>query len=239
MHTQIIYKVITNFYLRKLGNGQHKNKCLNDVDFYTGVEIKYIPDVYIYCINTTDKHWFGFDIRSLYHYIQKTNNPINPYTMEHLSLNVQQNMQKKINMLKKLGLETNITKNHNHSNFEQKITEVFQKLRNLDFYLEAETFINLDYFALKSLYLLMNELWTKTIKISARQRKAIVQDGLVFAEANKITKMKNNATNLVILRKKIISNLDKLISDGKTLADRKCGAFHFILVFSQIINSLV
>ena len=238
---QIIYKFIIDSAFRIMGNEQHRLECNNTHDLVTTQAVKSIPNAYIYCISDNDT-WYGFDLRTLYKlYINNKMKPIsNPYTSRAVSTDEGTKILKKIEFLERLGFpidceNTNYLKNLSESQkFKFYLESVFQKLYQLDYHVDSEWLLELPFDILKKLYTEVTDIWIHRIDIPKEIRKDIVKKGVIFAEPHVVNAMTNSEHNNKMLLKKVVKNLDRLITEGTNVDNRKLGATYFMIGFAIV-----
>lgn len=215
------------------GFTKNRKLCENEEDLDTTQEITNISDTYLFCLHEADS-WYGFDIRTLSIII---NGPtaINPYTQNKLSVQSVNDIQRKIKILRslKFPLERNDFASHSmseHDKFMLYVTDVFKKLHHLDYSVDRERLLELSAKELQKLYIEVNDIWIHRIgDISMEDRKRIVRNGVIFAEIHEIKQLKCTEADKDLLLRKILKNLNRLITEGLTVDDRKLGAIYFMI----------
>lgn len=237
---QIVSRFVVKLMLWILGNNKYKYDCENDSDLDTIKPVEKIPDAYLFCLPDGD-NWYGFDIRTLLLVIKNSKTPNNPFTLKPLLLETQQQIARKVKLLEKLGFPTNreaavmYDKLPEEDKFKLYITDVFQKLHHLDYNVDSNYLLELNATQLQRLYLEVADIWTyRLAELTKEQRCNIVKNGLVFAEGPSIKFTATTDLNKPLLLKKIIRNLDRIITEGVTLDDRKMGATYFMIGFSIV-----
>ncbi len=259
-----IYNFILNCYLKSLGNGYQALKacCLNEEDIGTGNLINEIPTTFI-LIEEDNGYYYGFDIRSLLVYngiksrssilsesrlngstnfcsnhTNVTDNSkalINPYTKANFSDSFLHTYTNKLAFLIRNNwpLEHRQTELSVEQQQRIRILDLFQKINHLGFYVKHEWFMDLSYKKYIKLYIgiqrtlsyLNNSTKTKVIRSNIfNQRELMVKlFGQKETDANK---------NLII--DILIKDLDKLVTEGITTADKINGTLWFLSVFVKI-----
>jgi hypothetical protein len=232
------YKIMANVYLRaflyKIGNGHASQNCQNDSDFVTGQPIQKISPVFIYCLQEGSS-WYGFDIRSFHeYYLHHDHKFVNPYTFEPINNRDVVKMMRKIKWLDRLKFPIghHQVELNEKDHFRLKVVSIFQQLSQLGFYVDYNWFNELDLRMLKQLYYEIADIWDYRLDISRAQKRLVVRNGVVFAEYNSIKNYDDRFE--LLLRKKILRGLERLITEGDTLDNRKLGGYYFMLGFVQI-----
>lgn len=232
-HDDKKYHCIANFFMRyllfKTGEGVHARECANKEDFVTGQNIVNIPFPFIFCMKE-GTYWYGFDIRSLYEFYNS--NPlkfINPYTCTEINKDDVQKIFKKLKWLSCAGFPSTHYKKQLNAidSFNLYVVTVFQKLNQLGFYADYKWFMDLNMYWLKKLYCEVADIWEYRSAITNKQRNEIVNTGVVFADHKSVQRMNQNME--MFLRKNIVRNLERLITEGCDIDSRKLGGFYFML----------
>lgn len=237
---RIVAGSIMKFALWRLGNNHAKHKCENDADLDTTKPISKIPDSYLFCLPEGD-NWYGFDIRTLLLVIKNSKTPNNPFTLKPIQPKVMDQITRKTNLLEKLGFPTNregdimYDKLSEEDKFKLYVTDVFQKLHHLDYNVDSNYLLELNAAQLQRLYLEVADIWTYRLEeLTKEQRCRIVKNGIVFAEGPSIKFTPPSDLNKPILLKKIMRNLDRIITEGVATDDRKLGATYFMIGFAIV-----
>lgn len=233
-YLQIIKRFILQARLKIMGSWHKRNECQNEDDLTVGTLIPNIHHVFIFCLEDNDM-WYGFDIRTLnMHYISrgmKKDKFTNPYTRNVISDKFISNFKQKIHFLEKHQFPTTHVADLSSMSEEQKrtwkVVDLFQKLHHLDFTIDSQWFMDLSIDELKKLYYNVGDVWTYRLTIPMDQRKKIVKHGIVFAEYNAVQKI----NDYDIVFNKVVKNLEKIITEGQTIEDRKLGANYFMIGF--------
>jgi len=247
--TKIVHNFLQRAILFLLGNNKYKRLCQNDSDLDTTKPIRLIPDAYLFCLQDNSANWYGFDIRTLLQIrASNTNKDFiwkNPYTLEPLTNNVIKRIDFKATILSKFDFPTTreatllYDKLSEAEKFNLYIIDIFQKLHHLDYTIDSNYLLELNATQLKQLYLEIADIWTYRLQdLTKEQRCKIVKNGIIFAEAPQIKALTPTAKDKQCLLKKILRNLDKLITEGETIDDKKMGATYFMLGFVLVSHKV-
>lgn len=213
-------------------------KSINKEDFYTLDNIYFIPLKYIYLIKDEKNITYCFDIRSLYKYIEinkeKIINPFKNIPFTDIEIN---NINKKIKLMNKkdLILEKDIISPRQY--FKQYLIKVFQKYDSFGYLTNIEWFSKLSFSQIKELYKKCEDIWNYRATLTAEQKNNIVQGGKLFTTPLKII-YKMNISKDLELRKIILNEFDKAISQGITNADKNHGAILMLTGFAEVSDDV-
>jgi len=223
------------YFLWKLGIPDNITEPINSDDFYTGQNINRIPKVFVF-YSEYNNIITCFDIRSLYEYNKEERVIKNPYTSVQFNIKTCERFNRKIKWLQKLGFPIQHQKQKklppkSNVQIDQYITDVFQILNDTH-YVDSKWFKDLDFTQLKQLYKEVNYLWTTRIGLTEKQKKDIVKDGVVFNNYDNISNYPPSMKTK--LQYQVLRNLERLITEGKTSAERNNGGLYFLIAFTKI-----
>ena len=198
---------------------KRRKNCFNDSDFYTLDSLLIIPTKYYIQLNN-----YGFDIRSINEYIKETKQ--NPYTREDFKDKELYAIYNRISMLNNNELNIIDIKMTPEQQFESEVLLLFQKINKLDNYADNEWFMSLSIKELHTLYLKIQDMWIYRLQITSNERCNIVKNGIICEL--KLTHILYNTEYKRYLQNIILNTVNRLITEGKTLADKKCGAMIFL-----------
>jgi hypothetical protein len=115
------------------------------------------------------------------------------------------------------------------STIQQYITDVFGLLNRYQ-YCDIDWFTTLSFNGLKTLYHKIYDIWIYRAGLSDTEKKNIVKDGVVFV---------NNIDEYTIdmeekLKKQLLRNIERLVTEGLTEDHRKTGALYVMLGIVQV-----
>ena len=210
----------------------------NNEDFYTLDSIFTIPFKYIYIIRDTKKISYCFDIRSLHRYIELTKNEIiNPYKNIPFLNDELIDIKKSIAKLDKneLVIEKDIISPQQY--YKQYLVTVFQKFDVLGYLTNIEWFTKLTFIQIKDLYKRCEDIWNYRASLTLEQKKDIVHDGLLFTASVNVVK-RLRISNDLELRKIVLNQFDKALSQGKTNVDKNHGAILMLTGFAEVSDDV-
>ena len=229
---QAIFK---GFLLRK------RLKCCNKESLLTLESILMIDNKYYVQIKTDEQH-YGFNIKFLYTHIivnKKIFNPYNP-SISFSDKNLQY-IEYKINKCKERNIslinvceDPTLTK---EQIFNFKVVDIFNKIDELGNYTKSSWFLSLNINQLKNFYIQFEDLWNYRLQIPITQKKKIVHNGKLFMISTNTIK---NYPNTNISKRKIqlilLSIIDRIISEGHTIEEKKMGALYTLTALVIVSN---
>ena len=205
-----------------------KSLCNNTEDFYSLDSIETIPDEYFFSYVDKDKFVYCFDIRSLKMLLESPPPYLNPYNRKDIPKKALTNFNKRIQQIKNEGIYQLEYIDDTVYTSKQKMTfrvmEVFQKIDECDVVAggaNIEWFLKLPLSFLKIFYKELEDIWNYRAELSQDAKERIVPGRDIFK------KSVNNIYyigNLETIRYYILSQIEKLVSCGITLEDKKVGA---------------
>lgn len=247
-----IQRVFRGYIVRKF-NKLHgpalfnKKICVNESDFCTLEKLDEIPYYQYISFSFSNNHIYGFDICSLYNYIEnhKKNNsndselPLNPYDRQSLPENILNTIYDyiKISKLLKYKIKIKIDNKINFLTLKEKnihkIKEIFQKINHLGNYSNYEWFTQLNKVQLIKFFKELVDIWNYRAQLSDETKINICPPhGRPFFTIS-LTGIYN--LNIEQIFNKILPSLDKLISVG-TSNDYKLLGAYYILAALTIVN---
>lgn len=214
---------------------------VNEEDFYTCCTKYEIPKIY-YISYWDSKLQYFFDIRSLYKlyvmYANKGKVMKNPYNMKDMPFSLVSKMLIRIAHIDIIpGYSINFEEEKKgQQSIENDISNLFDELDRLDNFTESKWFSDLDMKQLKKLYENSADLWYYRTSMTHQQRCRIVSNGHVFNRSiGSIYNFSNNQKDE--LRKIIIDDFYKMITEGATIDDKKLGAILVLTSLTTVSNN--
>ena len=157
----------------------------NDCDFFSTDAMSDISGTYFFSYVDTDRHVYGFDVRSIHTLVQRARTsdgePTNPFTRQAIPSPVIQKIAALVAHLQKQGKDTEwepIAPPTPEQQLRMKIVDLFAKIDELGYYSSPDWFIGLNRQQQKRLYLEFYNIWTSRAELSAVQKNTIVPDYL-------------------------------------------------------------
>tara|TARA_B110000285_G_scaffold229010_1_gene292973 strand:+ start:140 stop:1198 length:1059 start_codon:yes stop_codon:yes gene_type:complete len=211
------------------GDGyKDKNKCNNDMDFFTYDSISDIDDKYFFSYTDTGGFIWFFDIRSFNKLMEMGQN--NPYTREEIPKEVKEraiNLSKILNLTDEDELindeELILTRNQI---LKQKTIDIFSQMEQFGYGCNISWFLDLDSRGLKKLYKNLEDIWNYRLNLSYETKSRISPpNGIAFnISFNEV----NHMTNIIELQELILNEVFKF-NNAITEGDRKLGLMYFLL----------
>ncbi len=207
----------------------NKNICNNDTDFCSLDTIDETPVDYFYSFKDVDNFYYWFDIRSLYKLFVLNKLDNNPYTRNKLSCHEKE----KIVNLFEYKIKRGICMEYQDTNhllskeqlFNQKVINVFQKIDELNYNTNIDWFNKLSLYQLKILYRELEDIWNYRAQLSENIKKNIIGDNKIFTIPYKSLMI---IKSLEKLRDIVLTDINTLISNGKTRDDSILGATYVL-----------
>ena len=153
--------------------------CVNDSDFYTFEEKKYIKYDYFFSFKDEKNSIYFFDIRSFKLLLDNhiNNNIINPYNRLEISLNIIHKYNKLIKNLKTRNISIDFEPEilSEEQLFNQIIIKIFQKIDTFGYNTSIEWFTHLSIFQLRKLWVQLEDIWNYRSNLSLTEKNNIVQ----------------------------------------------------------------
>tara|TARA_E500000178_G_scaffold147081_1_gene146744 strand:- start:3122 stop:3991 length:870 start_codon:yes stop_codon:yes gene_type:complete len=226
-----LLELLDNYYNESI------QKLVNNEDFYTLETLDSIDKDYLFIIDDSG-YKYGFDIRSFKKLIDGTKE--NPYNRNIFSSKIIDSYNKRCEDLKikKKGIlfdqdNINLTCEQLH---KQKILNIFQKIDALDVIASGTRiswFNELNMNQLKKLYGVMEDVWNYRSQLTQEQKIKIVPDNNLFLHSKEYIHLINDE-NKKSLENIILDNMDKLISSGITIDEKKTGCYYILISLSEV-----
>ena len=206
---------------------RNNTKCNNNEDFYTYELLSNIPTKYFYKYKDIQNIYWGFDIRSLEKLLEF--NIPNPYTMESISEEIIEDVNKRVKILKDMNnyedYKDTIDRDRKET-IKQKTVDLFSLIEQHGYSCNVEWFTSLSIRRLKELYKQLEDIWNYRLGLSEEYKRVICPpDGGAFT-----------IPLLEIINYNCKEDLQELIlheifkfNNCEVDSDRKMGYFYFII----------
>lgn len=209
-----------------------RDLCNNTEDFYSYEPIQDIPTLYFYSYKD-EKHYWGFDIRSLVKLIEMKYG--NPYTTEPFSDVIIQRLHRILAKLKSHKIPLGIDEKPNMDRktmIKQKVVDLFSQIEFTGYSCDIQWFLNLNNIRLKRMYRELEDIWNYRAQLSIQAKRDIIQpDGRLFTMP---VSDYCNIANKLELQEILIQSISKVMT-ARTPEDMKLG-FMFILISLCIVS---
>ena len=218
-----------NYNVRLRGPG-YKNPsiCVNETDFYTCDNLAELDKLYLFTY-ANNGVVYGFDIRSFKELLEFSTN--NPYDKSKIPETVIAKYKKLYDLcgssLEEIPKDV-LTK---EQMVDQEIMKVFQILDELNYYTDTDWFKNLDRNKLIVFYVEVEDIWNYRAGLSATAQMDIVPDRNPFPlvknrKPRGLIKSAGKRRPTREIRTECLQGIHKMITSGKTKADRILGALY-------------
>lgn len=203
-----------------------RTRCVNCEDLYTCVSLTDIGPGHFFTFQEHEK-WYGFEART-FKLLVDSGEVINPYSRLNLEpevfvkfsrLNYQPNPQDypKQKLTKQQLLNDTALK-------------VFQKIDMLGNYTDYRWFMNLSTSRMRLYYHTLADTWNFRLGMSTHQKCRMVKNGVIFSihTEEMATFHKDDVIRI------ILADMDRFVSEGINLEERKLGAMILLTVLTEI-----
>jgi hypothetical protein len=230
-----IRRYLTMSYNKLRGPALFNRKlCNNNTDIYTFDDINTIHPINFYSFLDNDRFIYGFDIASIYKYITISNKLNNPYNNNSISNEEINTIYKLYNYSKKdinyKEIE-NILPTNTEFILKSKVVDVFQKMDQLNNYTDIKWFYSLSFNNLFKFIESIKDLYNYRMDLTNTKKKSILKDGRIF---NKLSYSKLSFMNL---RLEVITEIDRLVSEGYTKDDKYLGSLIILTALTELVPS--
>jgi hypothetical protein len=213
----------------------YRDVSVNPTDFYSMEDICTLSGEYIFSFVENDKCAYTFDIRSFATLLEKNAQPENPYTRATLSPKIITKAKTFIRWLRKKGVDTRwapIEPESPDLRFKLKVTDLFQKIDELNYYTNPEWFMTLSIDNLRCFYVELYDIWFHRAELNQEMRRTIIP---LPAHPFKYPINEIVANNsLEFLRKINMDMIRMFITAASERSDRILGAMYIVTVMTLV-----
>lgn len=217
-----------------------RSLCQNDTEVYSMEPISQIPQVFFFSFADSQKHIWGFDIRSLLQSLSQGQPLQNPYTRDPLSPQITHRFRKRVNWLRTrkyallYGLEETITP---EQEWNHRVLDIFMKIESLGYLLSTNWFQELDLEEQQKYYRTLYQLWYWRLGLTNAQKDEICpghqhNNTRLFRqnpdEAERIHK------DIKWWKKQNLNLIQALITRGTNKGNRALGAMYSVMGFVAV-----
>ena len=209
-------------YFYKKNREELIRKCENDTDI-TMLPLEDIPKMYFYVIEENGKY-FGFDVRAINEMLEDCDDVIkNPYTMQPFSQEAIDNYYLRVNHIKSTGSSVKYQDEVDVS-FDRYVITVLSKLERLGYHVRPSVFLDMEFRALKKLYIEMECNWSYRIGLLNSEKIKILRYrtlGDVFTKKENVQRLTPSEKNKQMIRDMLLSDINRLITEGDRIYQEK------------------
>jgi hypothetical protein len=158
-----------------------RDLCTNDSDFFSTDALKEIATSHFISFQDTDRHVYGFDLRSLHTLIHRARlegeSANNPFTRTPLSASILARVQALVDWLHARSLPTEwapLVPPTPEQQWRMRIVDLFTEIDSLNYYSSPDWFIGLDRRGQFRFYSELYSIWTDRAGLSSAQKAALV-----------------------------------------------------------------
>ena len=193
----------------------NRNLANNTTDFLSLTPINQIPIKNYFSYQ--DKQIWAFDIVTFKELVNNDmNNPYNTLKIPDEVINLFHTLLKNVEHKESIKIEKPIIEDETII-IQQECVEIFQLMDNLKNYTKCKWFLDLNTAYLKELYKQMEDIWNYRLNLSDSDKLRYVKNGKLFEMS--VTKY-YKINNINRLRKILLYNFRKLVTEGVTESDR-------------------
>ena len=219
--------------------GIYRKICTNETDFLSLENLNKIPYSQFYSYIDSDNHIYGFDIISLYNWMNKFDERcINPYNRNPFPCNIRQELNQLIKFSKMIHIpiHINIENETNQLSIKKKIElsaiSLFQKMDELGNYTDVNWFTTLTSHKLIMFIRELYDIWTYRAQLSFNTKREIYPLNDIFQDVN-MTEL--NHLEIYTLNHLVLNLINKFINNGINKDAQFLGA-SFVLSAFTLVN---
>lgn len=212
----------------------YREVSINPTDFYSMEEVCTLSGEYVFSF-VQEKCVYTFDVRSLATLLEKEAIPENPYTRAPLSGKVLDKALSFIRWLRKKGVDTRwapLEPDSPDLRFKLKVTDLFQKIDELNYYTKPDWFMGLTVDNLRCFYVELHDIWFHRAELSVDMRRTIIPPPAhpFKYNINEIVAQRS----IDFLRKANMDLIRMFIGAATERTDRVLGAMYIITVMTLV-----
>ena len=213
-----------------------RNVATNTTDFYSMEDISGVEGIYLFSFfDASDKHVYAFDIRSFSSLLEKSQEVQNPYTRQVIPTTILEKAAKFVRWCRRKGISTRwapIEAATPEQRFHVKVTDLFQKIDELNYYTNPDWFINLTVDKLRCFYVELFDIWYHRAELSVGRRNVIIPPPArpFRYPVREIVTMRS----LEFLRKTNMDIIRMFISAAEDKSDRILGAMYVVTALTLV-----
>ena len=211
--------------------------CNNRTDFYSMEDISGISKVSLFSFVDEDKMLYGYDVKSLYSLFElsKDGEILNPYNRKPFSTNVLNKAKAYISWCRKKHIDTKwtpIEPSTPDQRFQIRVTDVFQKLDQLNYYTNPDWFLKMVVDDHRCFYIELHDIWYHRAGLSSEMRNIIIPlPAKPFRYAVRDILTQKSLDNL---RKINLDLVNMFVSAATDKSDRSLAAMYVVTAMTLI-----
>ncbi len=235
-----IQKTYKQYYIFKINKYKQYtiDDCINKEDFLSFDNLSDLPKEYIFIYkDKCDNLIYGFDIRSLITFFNNSKEYYNPYNNKQFDNSTKKQIVDFYyyikNKLNKLSFIPNIKIKDPYFYIREKALTVFNIINiDLNNYVDVNWFLNLDKIKLRKLYRNAEDIWNyRAQHLTPEIKKKHIPNNDAFRmSVNQFYKL----TNINNMRKIILNEFYKFITQGETIEECKTGAMWMLTALVEV-----
>lgn len=229
---------------------KNRKMCTNDTDFVTMDDLLELPYTQFFSYKDNDDFIYGFDISSIYNLIFKKNDSINnskvgginPYNRNKIpsfvmiNLKMISRLSKTLNIKINLEFDTSLGEISNEKTVEMRTISLFQNIDSLGNYSSPDWFLSLNRNQIIKFMRELCDIWNYRAQLSMEVKSHICPpNGDPFANTNIAYLL--NESNLLNLKKNVLTILEKLVNNGIDRDSRSLGAYYVLGALTLVNDS--
>ena len=234
-----IRRYLVNKYLKLHGPiifKKDRKLCVNDTDFYSLEDIADIPFNQFYSYRDDDGIIYGFNISSLYEYINFQKKIINPYTRKKLPIRIVTDIKrlKILSRILKIPLEVIIKKDEIDPDklFELRVRKIFSNMDELGNYTEPQWFLSLNRMQLVKFIRELHDMWNYRLGLTDIMKRNICTRGNPFRSVDVISVI---TLELVFIKKLVLDVIEVFVTSGNNTEHKSLGTI-YVLTALTLVN---
>lgn len=152
--------------------------CNNQTDFYSMEDIANISKSSLFSFIDGDNMLYAYDVKSLYSLLESnTGEALNPYNRQPFSSSVLNKAKAFISWCRKKRIDTKWTPIEPATpdqRLQLRVTDIFQKLDQLNYYTNPEWFLKMDIDDHRCFYVELHDIWYHRAGLAPEMRSTII-----------------------------------------------------------------
>jgi hypothetical protein len=210
--------------------------CNNQTDFYSMEDISGIPKYCLFSFIDEDNMLYAFDVRSLSSLIESVNGEVlNPYNRRQLTESILFKAKTFISWCRRKRIDTKwtpIEPSTPDQRFQIRVTDIFQKLDQLNYYTNPEWFLKMNIDDHKCFYVELHDIWFHRAGLAPEMRDIIIPPpARPFRYTVRDIVSQKSLENL---RKINLDLINMFVSAAVDKSDRSLGAMYVVTALTLV-----
>ena len=215
---------------------KNRKLCVNETDFLSLEPIEDIPFTQFFSYNE-DNIIYGYNISSLYEYIFKKDNKLNPYNRKIIEPKMRRKLRNviKLSNLLKIPIETKIKVEiiSPLKMFELNVISTFNKIDELGNYTYYKWFYDLEKQQLIRYIRELHDIWNYRLQLTPNVKHNISPNGDPFGSINLYNILNYDR---FFLKKSILNVINKFVDSGLDNEAKSLGAIYVLTALTLVSN---